>query len=88
MKNLKSVLWTAVGMVVGAVGMLVTNQTAQAQQKPAVPNRLQFIDGGVAYASGPRVAFYKDAKSGGCWLAITWTAADMSLATAPKEACD
>jgi hypothetical protein len=88
MKNLKPVVWTAAGMFVGAAGVLVTSQTAAAQQKPAAPNRLQYIDAGIAYPNGPRAAFYKDAKSGGCWLAITWTAADMSIAPAPKEACD
>lgn len=51
--------------LIGAAGVLTANQTAQSQQGTVVPNRLQSIDGGLAYANGPRVSFYKDAKSGG-----------------------
>jgi tryptophan synthase beta subunit len=86
--NLKPVLWIVVGMVVGAAGALAAATTASPQQKPAEVSRLHYIAAGVTYPNGPSAAFYKDAKSGGCWLAINWTAADMSLAVAPKEACD
>ena len=88
MKNLKPVLWTVVGMVVGAVGMLAAMTAAPVEAKQAVENRLKRIEGGLAYANGPKALFFKDAKSGGCWLALAWTAADTSLAPAPKEACD
>ena len=88
MKNLKTLLWTVVGLVVGAAGVLATNQALPPQQptKPTPPQRLQVTYAGMALDNS--AYFIKDPKSGGCWLALKWQADAMNLTSAPKEACD
>ena len=88
MKNLKPLLWTVVGMVVGAAGVLAANQALPPQQptKPTTPQRLQVTYAGMALDNS--AYFIRDPKSGGCWLVLKWDSSLMHLTTAPKEACD
>ena len=83
MKNLKAVLWTLVGIVISAAAVLAASQAAPSQQKQ---QRLLVTAAGTAADNS--AYFIKDSKSGACWLALKWTAAQTSVAPAPKDACD
>jgi hypothetical protein len=87
MKNLKPVLWIAVGIVVGAAGVLTASQGGVLRQDPtATVGRLQVTKVGAALQND--AFFIKDPQSGACWLALKWQADSVNLAVAPKEACD
>ena len=78
----KRILWLVAGLLVGVSG--VSAMPPAAQKQP--PSRLQVmnLDGETL---NNRVAFVKDPKSGGCWLVLRWDASSMTMAVAPKEAC-
>ena len=83
MKILKPLLWAVAGLTIGVTGML----TAQAQvRQPKPDQRLQVIFAG--HVLNTSAYFLKDSKSGACWLALAWDASQVTLTTAPNDACN
>jgi hypothetical protein len=85
MRFIKPVLWTVLGVVIGASASLAASRV-QAQQKPA--DRIQVNFAGADRSGNYGIYFVKDKKSGGCWIGTrdgsNWT----GLAVAPNTACD
>jgi hypothetical protein len=85
MRIAKPVLWIVVGLVIGASGVSAT-RTVERQQRP--PNRLE-VTAAYGGALDNSAFFIKDSKSGACWLALRLSpSAEVSLAAAPREACE
>ena len=86
MKLIKPVLWTMFGVVIGVTAILSTGHV-QAQQSQPAP-RLTITFGEVGPNWG-RLAFIKDSKSPGCWVASTNpNGGFQAIAVAPPMACD
>ena len=94
MKLIKPVLWTVLGVVIGAVAVLTASRV-QAQQTPARPlstaqaERLTITPAWATDTGGAFGIFVvKDSKSGGCWIATKDGHAWSGIAVAPPSACE
>ena len=85
MKLIKPVLWTLLGVVIGAAAVVTTSRV-QAQQKPT--ERIEMTPAAGLISGGAYgVYFVKDIKSGGCWIATKESGVVNTLAVAPPSAC-
>jgi hypothetical protein len=90
MRFIKPVLWTVFGVVIGAAAVLSADRV-QAESQPAFfkNDRLTITFADIATNWG-RLAFIKDTKSPGCWVASANSNGGgfQAIAVAPPMACD
>jgi len=83
MKPVKPVLWIAVGIILGVTATVAARQTAQRPTDRLVNHGI------VGLVGGRQATFEKDTRTGACWLAVGGSEDQgVTLAVAPKEACD
>jgi hypothetical protein len=73
----------AVGIILGITA------TVGARPKTQPPADRLANNGIVGFVGGKQAVFEKDSRTGACWLAVGGTEdQSITLAVAPKEACD
>lgn len=88
MKQMKPVLWTVFGVILGAAAVLSTGHV-QAQSAAPDPAGDRLVMTSITPRGWGRMYVVFDTKSNGCWLGSydSGSAAFSSLAVAPPSAC-
>jgi hypothetical protein len=93
MKHIKPILFTVLGMAIGATVVLTASRVEATQQferglRETVGSRVVITP--ITGHHWAKLATVKDTKSGGCWIASGYVdkVGFSSLAVAPPTACD